>query len=65
MLIKESQAILKHLIDPKFSIWFMLCSEKETMFYDTYNFFQVNCWLKFSKHKMTLSHILHKFHKSK
>ena len=32
MLIKKSQAILKS----KFSVWFTLCSENETMFRDTY-----------------------------
>ena len=32
MSIKKSQAILKHFIDLKFSVWFTLCSENETMF---------------------------------
>ena len=35
MPIKKSQAILKHFIDLKFSVWFTLCSENETMFCDT------------------------------
>ena len=38
MSIKKSQAILKHFIGLKFSIWFTLCSElseNETMFGDT------------------------------
>ena len=30
MSIKKSQAILKHFIDLKFSVWFTLCSENET-----------------------------------
>ena len=33
--IKKSQAILKHFLDLKFSVWFTLCSENETMFCDT------------------------------
>ena len=41
MSIKESQAILKHFIDLKFSVWFTLCSENETMFSDTKNVFQL------------------------
>ena len=41
MSIKKSQAILKHFIDLKFSVWFTLCSENETMFCDTQNFFQL------------------------
>ena len=41
MPIKKSQAILKHFIDLKFSVWFTLCSENETMFCDTRNFFQL------------------------
>ena len=32
MSIKKSQAILKHFIDLKFSVWFTLCSENETIF---------------------------------
>ena len=36
MSIKKSQAILKRFIDLKFSVWFTLCSENETMFRDTY-----------------------------
>ena len=32
MSIKESQAILKHFIDLKFSVCFTLCSENETIF---------------------------------
>ena len=36
ILIKKSQPILKRLIDLKrFSVWFTLGSEKETMFCDT------------------------------
>ena len=35
MSSKESQAILKRFIDLKFSVWFTLDSEKETMFCDT------------------------------
>ena len=35
MSSKESQAILKSFIDLKFSVWFTLGSEKETMFCDT------------------------------
>ena len=35
MSIKESQAILKRFIDLKFSVWFTLSSENETMFCDT------------------------------
>ena len=41
MSIKKSQAILKHFIDLKFIVWFTLCSENETMFRDTQNFFQL------------------------
>ena len=41
MSIKKSQAILKHFIDLKFSVWFTLCSENETMFSDTKNVFQL------------------------
>ena len=41
MSIKKSQAILKHFIDLKFSVWFTLGSENETMFCDTWNFFGV------------------------
>ena len=36
MSIKKSQAILKRFIDLKFSVWFTLCLENETMFRDTY-----------------------------
>ena len=53
MSIKKSQAILKHFVDLKFSVWFTLRSENETMFYDTWNFFQVDCWSRLSKHSMT------------
>ena len=35
MSIKKSQAILKHFVDLKFSVWFTLRSENETMCYDT------------------------------
>ena len=34
MSIKKSQAILKHFVDLKFSVWFTLCPENETMFCD-------------------------------
>ena len=62
MSIKKSQAILKCFIDLKYSDWFTLGSEDETMFCDSYwNFFQLDC--------KTLndpqSYILRKFHKSK
>ena len=40
MSIQKSQAILKRFIDLKFSVWFTLGSENETMFCDTWNFFQ-------------------------
>ena len=36
MSIKKSQAILKCFVDLKFSVWFTLGSENETMFCDTY-----------------------------
>ena len=42
MSIKKSQAILKCFIDLKFSVWFTLGSENETMFCDSQNFFQVD-----------------------
>ena len=49
MLIKKSQTILKHFIGLKFSVWFNAQgSENETMFCDTYNFFQVDCRSRFS-----------------
>ena len=35
MPIKKSQAILKCFVDLKFSVWFTLGSENETMFCDT------------------------------
>ena len=35
MSIKKSQAILKHFIDLKFTVWFTLCSVNKTMFCDT------------------------------
>ena len=41
MSIKKSQAILKCFIDLKFSTWFTLGSENETMYCDTWNFFQL------------------------
>ena len=50
MSIKKSQAILKCFIDLKYSVWFTLGSEDETMFCDTENFFQLDCRSKFSKH---------------
>ena len=40
MSIKTSQAILKCFIDLKSSVWFTLGSEDETVFCDTWNFFQ-------------------------
>ena len=40
MSLKKSQAILKHFIDLKFSLWFTLCLENETMFCDTWTFFR-------------------------
>ena len=47
--IKESQAILKCFIDLKFSVWFTLCSENETMFRDTYpgggGGYSINPWV--------------------
>ena len=39
MSIMKSQAILKYFIDLKFSVWFTLDSENETMFRDTNNSF--------------------------
>ena len=39
MSIKKSQAILKCFIDLKYSVWFTLGSEDETMFCDAYNIF--------------------------
>ena len=36
--IQKSQAILKRFIDLKFSVWFTLGSENETMFCNTWNF---------------------------
>ena len=50
MSIKKSQAILKHFIDLKFTVWFTLCSVNKTMFCDTKNFFQVDCQSRLSKH---------------
>ena len=41
MSIKKSQAILKRFIDLNFSIWFTWGSENETMYCDTWNFFQL------------------------
>ena len=38
MSIQKSQEILKRFIDLKFSVWFTLGSENETMFCDTWNF---------------------------
>ena len=35
MLIEKSQAILQRFMDLKFSVWFTLGSENETMFCDT------------------------------
>ena len=37
-------------IDLKSSVWFTLGSKDETVFCDTYNFFQLNCRSRFSKH---------------
>ena len=45
MSIKKSQAILKHFIDDKFSVWFTLCSENETIFLRLFEHFQVDCRL--------------------
>ena len=39
MSIKKSQAILKYFIDLKFSVWFTLGSEDETMFCGLGTFF--------------------------
>ena len=50
MSIKKTQAILKHFVDLKFNVWLTLRSENETMFYDTKNFFQVDCRSRLSKH---------------
>ena len=51
MSSKKSQAILKCFIDLKNSVWLTLGSEDETMFCDSYwNFFQLDCRLRFSKH---------------
>ena len=50
MSIKTSQAILKCFIDLKSSVWFTLGSEDETVFCDTWNFFQLECQSRFSKH---------------
>ena len=61
MSSKESQAILKRFIDLKFSVWFTLGSEKETMFCDTWNFFDVDSWSLNDGQ----SYILNKFQKSK
>ena len=64
MSIQKSQAILKCFIDLKSSVWFTLGSEDETMFCDTWNFFQPDCWSRFLK---TLngrqSYVRSKFHK--
>ena len=38
MSIQKSQAILKRFIDLKFSVWFTLGLENETVFCDTWNF---------------------------
>ena len=38
--IKKGQTILKCFIDLKFSVWFTLGSENETMFCDTKTFFR-------------------------
>ena len=60
MSIKKSQAIraiLKCVIHLKSSAWFTLGSEDETMFYDTWYFFQLDCQSRFSKHLMTGSPI--------
>ena len=61
MSSKESQAILKRFIDLKFRVWFTLGSEKETMFCDTKNFFDVDSWSLNDRQ----SYILNKFQKSK
>ena len=41
MLITESQAILKRFKDLKFSVWFTLGSENETMFVTLITFFKI------------------------
>ena len=53
--IKKSQAILKHFIHLKFSVWFTLGSENETMFCDT-TFF--SCLFPLSAFLFPLSTIL-------
>ena len=40
MLITKSQAILKRFTDLKFSVWFTLGSENETMFVAIVTFFK-------------------------
>ena len=65
MSIKKSQAILKCFIDLKYSIWFTLGSEDETVFCDTKNF---SARLPVKVFKTLIdrqSYILRKFHKSK
>ena len=65
MSIKKSQAILKCFIDLKYSIWFTLGSEDETVFCDTKNF---SARLSVKVFKTLIdrqSYILRKFHKSK
>ena len=47
MSIKKSQAILKCFIDLKYSVWFTLGPEDESMFCDTWNFFQLDCWSRY------------------
>ena len=55
MPIKKSQAILNCFIDLKSSVWFTLGSENETMFCDTWNFFQfLKKILKTERHLVVL-----------
>ena len=41
-----------YFMDLKSSVWFTLGSEDKTMFCDTWNFFQLDCRSRFSKHLM-------------
>ena len=42
-LYEEKSSDPEMLIDLKSSVWFPLGSEDETMFFDTKNFFQLDC----------------------
>ena len=55
MPIKTSQAILKCYIDLKSSVWFTPGSEDETVFCDTWKFFQLDRRSQFSKHCRSFS----------